>query len=85
MTIQAPPSTSTAPSPKTVTFAGALISDVVMPFRSIRVGTGGSVQYVCALDGSTDTINALSGERLPIVGSAILAAGTSAQDLTVEL
>jgi hypothetical protein len=84
MSACAPALSSVAPAQKTISFPGALSEDIVQTFRRVRVGTGGNLRYACALDGSVDTIpNVQSGETLPIAGTRIFAAGTTAQDITV--
>lgn len=61
------------------------IGDVVMNFRSLRVGTTGNVTYRCAMDGSLDTIlKVAAAETLYVCGSALSsAASTTAQDITL--
>ena len=79
------PFSSVAPAQKTISFAGPLAEDIVQTFRRVRVGTGGTLRYACSLDGSIDTIVAISGETLEIAGTRIFAVGTSASDITICL
>ena len=81
MTILAPPATSVAHSPKTVTYQ-TLTGDVVFAFRRIRVGVAGSV-HIGFADGSDDTIQANAGETLPISGVKLFGDST-ATGVTLE-
>ena len=82
---------ATGPSPGCRTYApsGALgadapvASDLGGPSRLLRVGVAGDVRVKCS-DGTTTTIYAVQiGEPIPLQVVALLASGTTAQQITL--